>query len=423
MTTGVVAIQADPRDKGAAPGDWALRIKAELVGNILPFWPRHAIDQKNGGFFGTIGSDLTVQKESPRASVITSRILWTYSAAARLIDGAWRETADWAFDYLANRFWDREEGGLYWQLNFKGQPAASHKQTYAQAFGIYALAEYHRVTGDAASLAMAKRLYELIEERCGDPGLKGYLEARGRSWQALEDVRLSERDLNSPKSMNTHLHVLEAYTNLIRVWPDAGLKARQRELLQVMMDHIIDGSTGHFRMFFDKDWKSQSDHVSFGHDIEGSWLLAEAAEVLGEPVLTIRAGKLAVAMANAVLEQGVDRDGSLFFEADGSGELVDTQKHWWVQAEAVIGFYNAFQLTGDVRFRTASLRTWDYIEARVIDRVHGEWYAKLTREGVPLTEAEDPEAVLVGPWKCPYHNVRVCTEMLERLACSGNNTP
>jgi cellobiose epimerase len=423
MTTGVAAIQADPRDRGAAPGDWALRIKAELVGNILPFWSRHAIDRKNGGFYGTIGSDLTVQKESPRASVITSRILWTYSAAARLIDGAWRETADWAFDYVANRFWDPEEGGLFWMLDYQGKPAALRKQTYAQAFGIYALAEYHRLTGDAASLAMAIRLYELVEDRCGDPCLKGYLEARGRGWQALEDVRLSARDLNSPKSMNTHLHVLEAYTNLIRVWPDAGLKARLRELLLVMMDHIIDGSTGHFWMFFDKGWKSLSDHVSFGHDIEGSWLLVEAADLLGDPVLVARARKLALTMAKAVLEQGVDRDGSVFFEADGSGKLVDAHKHWWVQAEAVIGFYNAFQLSGDVRFRTASRRAWDYIEAKVIDRVHGEWYAKLTREGVALSEAEDAEAVLAGPWKCPYHNARVCTEMLERLANSGNGAP
>jgi mannobiose 2-epimerase len=222
--------------------------------------------------------------------------------------------------------------------------------------------------------------------------------------------------------MNTHLHVLEAYTNLIRVWPDPGLISRQRELLEIMMDHIVDGGTGHFKLFFDMQWNPLSRNVSFGHDIEGSWLLVEAAQVLGDPVLLARARKLAVSMAISVAEQGLDRDGSVFFEADGDGLIIDAKKHWWVQAEAVIGFYNAWQITHEVRFREASRRAWDYIEGHVVDRVHGEWHAKLTREGVPLTEAEDPEACLAGPWKCPYHNARVCYEMLERLAYTEKRT-
>ena len=422
MTSAAVEGRTEPRDVGLAGTDWTDRIRLELTGNILPFWPRHALDRKNGGFFGTIGSDLVVQKESPRASVITTRILWTYSAAARLVDTVYRETADWAFDYIAAKFWDGENGGLYWTVDYRGRPLSNRKQTYAQAFGIYALAEHHRLTRSGASLELARRLYELIEQHCHDPVFKGYLEARGRQWQPLDDVRLSDRDLNSPKSMNTHLHVLEAYTNLIRVWPDPGLISRQRELLEIMMDHIVDGGTGHFKLFFDMQWNPLSRNVSFGHDIEGSWLLVEAAQVLGDPVLLARARKLAVSMAISVAEQGLDRDGSVFFEADGDGRIIDAKKHWWVQAEAVIGFYNAWQITHEVRFREASRRAWDYIEGHVVDRVHGEWHAKLTREGVPLTEAEDPEACLAGPWKCPYHNARVCYEMLERLAYTEKRT-
>lgn len=393
---------------------WADRIRAEVVDNILPFWKRHAIDRERGGFFGTIASDLTVDRDAPRSCVVNTRIAWTYAAAGRLIDPAWREISDWAVDYVAAKFWDEREGGLYWMLDSSGAPVADRKQTYAQAFGIYALAEHHRLTQNPASLEMARRLYGLVEEHCRDRAGKGYWEARDRAWHPLADMRLSDKDLNSPKSMNTHLHILEGYANLLRVWPDEGLKARLRELLEVMLDYIVDADSGHFRMFFDENWTSLSDHRSFGHDIEGSWLLVEAAQVLGDAGLKSRARAAAVMMTNAAAE-GLDDDGSMFFEADGKGRLIDDRKHWWVQAEAVIGFYNAWQITHEAFFRDASRAAWDYIESRVVDRAHGEWYAKLTRQGAPLTEADDPEAHLVGPWKCPYHNARVCFEMLGRL--------
>ncbi len=307
-------------------------------------------------------------------------------------------------------------------LDERGEPLDSRKQTYGQAFGIYALSEYYRLTGNAKALDLAKRLYLLIEAHCFDPKHNGYIEARDRDWQPLADMRLSDKDLNSPKSMNTHLHVLEGYTNLLRVWPDPSLRARQKALIEITLDHIVDAATGHFKLFFDEQWNSLLDHVSFGHDIEGSWLLYEAAEVVGDTALLARVREAAIKMARSCLAEGLDRDGSMLFEADGQGRILDDNKHWWVQAEAVIGFYNAFQLTGEEKFRDASRRAWEYIETHVVDRVHGEWHAKLTREGVPLREAEDADAVLVGPWKCPYHNARVCYEMLDRLG-SAKETP
>ena len=400
----------------AAKREWAERIRRELTGNILPFWTRYAVDRENGGFYGMIFNDLRIDHHSPRAAVINARILWTFSAACRPDGVAYRETADRAWDYIRDKFWDPEYGGVYWMVDYLGRPLSDRKQIYAQAFAIYAMAEYYRATGNVESLERAKELYGLVEAKSYEPVHGGYLEACSCDWGALDDLRLSEKDLNSPKSMNTHLHVMEAYTNLLRVWPDPALRASQKALLEVTLDYIVDAATGHFRMFFDNGWRSLTDHVSYGHDIEGSWLIYEAAEVLGDSVMLERARKLAVRMAQAVYEEGLDQDGGLFYEANAKGELIDPNKHWWPQAEAVVGFYNAWQLSGEPHFLTAAQRAWDYIENKIVDRAHGEWYAKLTPDGRPYSEVEDSDACLVGPWKCPYHNSRVCYEMIERLA-------
>ena len=395
--------------------DWAARVKQEVAGDILPFWARYAVDRENGGFYGKIDCDLKIDAQAPRSAVINARILWTYAAACRLIDPKYRDMADRAWNYIADKFWDPEYGGIYWTVDYLGRAISDRKQIYAQAFAIYGMAEYFRATGNADSLQRARQLYGFIEQHSYDPVCKGYIEARARNWGALEDMRLSEKDLNSPKSMNTHLHILEAYTNLLRVWRDPGLLARQTELLEVTMDRIVDERTAHFRMFFDNQWNSLTDHISYGHDIEGSWLMVEAAEVVGDAALLGRARKLAVRMADAVAKEAVDRDGSIFYEANSAGVFVDPNKHWWAQAEAVVGFYNAYQLTGEERFRELSYRAWDFIEAKVVDRAHGEWHAKLKPDGTPFQEREDSDACLVGPWKCPYHNSRACYEMLDRL--------
>jgi mannobiose 2-epimerase len=394
---------------------WAARFQAELTGDILPFWSRHAVDEARGGFHGKIDCAGKVVLAEPRSAVLNTRILWTYAAACREFGSAYRELADRAFRYVADRFVDPVHGGIFWMLDPDSRPIDAHKQIYAQAFAIYALSEYYRATGVPESLTIARELYRLIEAHGRDLAYGGYIEARNRSWGALEDQRLSEKDLNAPKSMNTHLHVLEAYTNLLRVWPDPALAASQTRLLEAMLDHIVDASTAHFQLFFEMDWRSVSTHVSYGHDIEGTWLLCEAAEVLNDATLIERTHTLAVKMAQAVYEQGLDTDGSIFYESDGHGHMVDPKKHWWAQAEAVVGFYNAWQLSGAEHFRTAAVRLWDYIETHVVDHVHGEWYAKLAPDGRVLPESEDADACLVGPWKCPYHNTRACLEMLRRL--------
>ncbi|WP_207765836.1 AGE family epimerase/isomerase [Pleomorphomonas carboxyditropha] len=387
-------------------------IRRELTENILPFWQGRMRDP-NGGFFGAANCDGIVDKTAPRASVVNARILWTFATATRVLGASYRATADWAFDDLRTRFVDGEHGGLYWLIDADGRPLSDRKQIYAQAFAIYAFSEYARATGNRDSLRLAIELFHLIEKHAADRGRGGYIEALGRAWGPLDDMRLSDKDLNSPKSMNTHLHVMEAYTNLLRVWRDPALVARQADLIAVTLDRIVDA--GHFRLFFDMDWRPLGDHVSYGHDIEGSWLLVEAAEVLGDAALIARAREAAILMAERTLAEGRDRDGSLHYEAHGDGRLIDADKHWWPQAEALVGFRNAFEMTGDAAFRDAARDVWAFIRDKLTDRAHGEWHAKLKPDGRPYTAAEDPDACLAGPWKCPYHNGRACFEMLERL--------
>lgn len=403
------------------------RIEAELTGNILPFWAARTPDEENGGFYGALTNDLQVLNGAPRSAVLTARILWTFAAAYHLT-GAARDLAiaQRAYDTLLAHFRDPQHGGVYWTVDRRGQPLDDRKHAYAQAFTIYGLAEYARATGDPAALAEAQALFRLLEAHTYDPVNGGYIEGCTREWGALADMRLSAVDVNSRKSMNTLLHIMEAYTNLLRAWPDAGLRAQLKGLIQVFFDHVIDPEAHRFRLFFDDRWRwaHLSTTVSYGHDIEGSWLLVEAAEALGDtggvtphqeapPPLLTRARAEAVAMADAVLRAALNPDGSIRYESGGHDERA-AQKHWWAHAEAVVGFYNAYQLSGEARFADAAAAVWEYIDARFVDREHGDWFKVLDPAGAPL-----PDQPKVGPWECPYHHSRMCFEMLARSACTA----
>ncbi len=259
------------------------------------------------------------------------------------------------------------------------------------------------------SLGFAQTLFQLLEKHAFDPVHGGYIEGSSRKWEALTDMRLSDRDLNCRKSMNTLLHILEAYTSLLRVWEDAGLKAKHKGLIETFQEHIINNSTGHFKLFFDDQWNSLLENVSYGHDIEGSWLLCEAAEVQADPALLEQVREAAIQIAAAVYKDGLEQDGSLPYESGPQG-LVDSFKSWWVQAEAMPGFYNAYQLSGQERFAQAAWRSWEYIRDKMVDRTHGDWLKRLHRDGTP-----DNSIHKVGPWECPYHHSRACFEMIDRL--------
>jgi len=389
--------------------DFRQQLEEELTGNILPFWMTHVVDKVNGGFYGAVTNDLHVHNKVPRSAVLCARMLWTFAAAYRKFGAEqYLSIARWAYDYLMRVFWDRARGGLYWEVDYKGHPVSDRKHHYAQAFGIYGLAEYYRATREPQSLALAQTLFHLLEAHAYEPVYGGYIEGSSREWEPLADMRLGESDLNCRKSMNTMLHILEAYTNLLRAWDDVHLQAQHRALLETFQQHIIDPQAGHFRLFFDDGWRALSEGVSFGHDIEGSWLLCEAAEAQGDPTLLARVCKSAMNMAAAVYRDGMDDDGSLFYEAGPQGN-VDT-KAWWPQAEAMVGFYNAYQLSGQVHFAQAAYGCWTYIQAKMVDREHGGWFKELYRDGTP-----NETSYKAGPWNCPYHHSRACFEMLARL--------
>lgn len=394
--------------------DLKQRVEKELRSNILPFWLKYAVDEEFGGFRGQITNDLVIDPEADKGLILNARILWTFSKAYSVYqEDVFLRTANRAYDYILRHFWDDEFGGVYWMVNHLGEPADAKKRVYGQAFTIYALAEYFLATGNDEVLRRAVHLYEVIEKTSRDAKHGGYFETYERDWTLAGDQRLSEVDMDEKKSMNTHLHMLEAYANLLRGWKDQTLRRRLRELIEIFLNHIIDSESHHFRLFFDEDWKPKSEVVSFGHDIEGSWLLCEAAGIYGDQILLAETRHEAVRMAQAVYDQAIDADGGLLYEAE-NGAIIDDDKHWWPQSEAVVGFLNAFQLSGQEHFCTAAERSWDFIDKYIVDHKHGEWFWKVSREGVASNDKYK-----VDPWKCPYHNSRTCFEVMARLGAGG----
>ena len=384
-------------------------LRGELVGRILPYWMEQAIDEEHGGFVGYISQTNVREEDAPKGSILNARILWTFSAAARMLgDEAYRATADLALEYLRAHFIDPVHGGVYWMVDATGAPMDTRKHVYAQSFAIYALSEHARATRNEESLRQAVDIFRLIEEHAHDAVHGGYQEAFSREWALLDDVRLSEEDADERKSMNTHLHVLEAYTDLYRVWPDSLLRQRLTALVELFLDSIVDAEAGHVRPFFDEDWTPTSSIISYGHDIETSWLLMEAADVLGDAPLRARVQEVALVVAEAVREKGLDANGGLFNEVGPDG-VVDTDKEWWPQAEAIVGFVNAHELTGRGDFLDAAEATWAFTKRHILDMEHGEWHRRVSRDGTLRSGREK-----VGPWKCPYHNARACLEVIAR---------
>ncbi len=385
-------------------------MRSELENNILPFWMNKMEDNEEGGFYGQITGEDELKPEASKGAILNARILWTFSSAYRLLKKPeYLETATRAKRYLIDRFYDPQYGGIYWELDYKGNPLDTKKQIYAIGFAIYGLSEYARATGDEEALAYAQQLFDVIEQHSFDSEQNGYVEALTRDWQPIEDMRLSDKDENEKKTMNTHLHILEPYTNLYRVWKDEQLERQLRNLIEVFITRILDPQTGHLNLFFEEDWTNKYRIYSYGHDIEASWLIHEAALVLGDPEVLKRIEPIIIRIAQAA-DEGLNPDGSMIYENFLDKQKIDRELHWWVQAENVVGHINLYQHFGNTEALDTAVRCWEFIKTKLIDREQGEWHWSLLPDGT--VNRRDDKA---GFWKCPYHNGRMCMEVIERF--------
>lgn len=381
-----------------------------LTNNILKYWSTKMIDSRNGGFYGRISGSEQLYADADKGAILNARILWTFSAAYRILGKEeYLTIATRAKQYIIDKFYDKEFGGVYWSLNFLGKPLDTKKQIYAIGFAIYGLSEYARATGDREALDYAIKFFDSIEEHSFDKERNGYFEAMTRQWGEIADMRLSEKDANERKTMNTHLHILEPYANLYRVWKDSRLEQQLRNLIDVFITRILNKETYHLNLFFDDDWNSKYHIISYGHDIEASWLIHEAALVLDDKDLLKKVEPVIVKIAEAAAE-GFTPENGMIYESNLDKHHVDRDRHWWVQAETVVGYMNIYQHFGDHKSLERALSCWNYIKNNLIDHEQGEWFWSIKANGE--INRDDDKA---GFWKCPYHNGRMCMEIIERF--------
>lgn len=383
---------------------------AELRKRILPFWIR-LIDYENGGFYGTVDFHLNIDPNSPKGGVIGARHLWSFSTVYEYTkDVQHLEMARHAYEFLKNKLWDPVNGGIYWLVDYQGNPLIPVKHIYAQSFALYGLSEYTRVTKDLEALEQAVSLFHLIEKKCFDSVSGGYFEEFSTDWQPKNNEILGE-GRSAVFTTNSHLHLLEAYTNLYRVWPNPSLLEKVHHLLDLFQDKIFNNQEHYCHVAFQRNWEPVNDTFSFGHDIETSWLVADTLDKIGadRPKIDIINKQIAAKVA----AEGMAGDGSLL-DAKVKGKVLPVRV-WWVEAEAVIGFYNAFQLTGNKDYISLSESVWHYIQKSFLDpRPNGEWYARLDENGHP-TSNQIISANIADEWKGCYHNTRMCLEMIKRL--------
>ncbi len=389
--------------------DFSKKLKAELQ-NILDYWQTNSIDEEFGGFHGRIDYNNKVVEKSSKGIILNTRILWTFARANNFYgDRRYDFECERAFNYLYSHFNDKRNRGVFWEVNHLGKPTNTRKQVYAQAFCIYALSEYYNYSKNAKALVWAKQLFQLLETKAYDAKFDGYYEAFDESWAPIEDMRLSEKDLNAPKTTNTHLHILEAYTTLLKVTGDTNVARSLKKLLDLFTNKIFHYNN-HLELFFTEDWKNISPEISYGHDIEAAWLLLHASKVLGDKSTIILCKKLMEDVAKTFINEALDKDFGVLNSKDGETLHVDTDKHWWPQAEAIVGLIYTWKITKNESYLNISLQIWNFIEENIIDHKNGEWFFRVNSYGIPYTTENK-----LGPWKCPYHNGRALFETISIL--------
>ena len=381
-------------------------VRETLTENILPFWL--ALKDPRGGFYGEMTAEGKVLYDAPRGVILNARIIWSFAAAyAALKDSRYLVAAVHARDYFLEHFCDHKYGGVYWSVSSEGEHLDTKKQLYAQGFAIYGLSELYKVTHDDEVLKNAINLYQVVETYFSDHEYGGYIEALARDFSPLEDMSLSAHDINADKTMNSHLHILEAYANLYQVWPDEGLKARVEALLELIGTKVM-APSGHLQLYFQRNWQLLPGGVSYGHDIETSWLALECAMALKDIDIVNRVRPWALAMG-AAGNEGLLPDGSMRYELLLDGTY-DDSRQWWVQAETVVGNLWLWKYHSDAEGASRALSAWNYIREHLLDTAGGEWWWAVLPDG--SIDLSQPKA---GFWKCPYHNTRMCLQVLQLI--------
>lgn len=402
---------------------WIREMQSELD-DIFRFWSTRMPDQENGGFLAGILTSGEVDRSGPKGAVLNARILWSFSALAihysQITDDpeaacksdTCRQMADRAFDYLVRYFRDPIHQGYFWSVDQEGQPFHDRKQVYAQAFVLYGFTEYYRLTGDNLVLELVLELFATIETWGFDQAAGGYTEAYNRDWSPIPDLKLSPKDLNEPFSLNTHLHVLEAFTSLWKIAPRPEVKYSLIRLYGIFYRRFLDRQ-GHLNMFFTRTWVPSGRLISYGHDIEATWLLEESLNSLTDNPWRRTILARTATMVDIFCNEAILPDGSVRYESDPESGHDDRDRHWWVQAEAMVGLLHAYRNNPDEKYITAAHSIWVYIREQMKDPLTGEWYWRLDPDGRWF-----PDDTIAGFWKCPYHNSRACLESIRLLKSS-----
>lgn len=384
-------------------------IKENLTTNLLPYWATKMVDTINGGFYGRVDAKEQVYPDAEKGGILNARLLWTFSSAFRVLgDSTYLDLANRAKDYIMMYFIDKEYGGGYRTVKANGEPGDTRKHILTESYFIYAFAEYYRATGDKSVLDEAIKIFDLIEKYALDKEYNGYFEVYTREWQRSRDRLLNEKSDRDEKTMITHLHLVEAYAGLYRVWPDKRMEERLRNVLEVFNDKIVDKKSFHTIYFLDREWNATTEIDSYGHDIEGSWLMVEAARLLKDPELIDDVEKLSIKVADAAAE-GLQPDGSLLTEKDKATGHTVTIRSWWEQAETIVGYLNAFEITHNQKYLDMAINGWAYTKKYFVDYTNGGWYSLVKENGEPAGRDK------ANYWTCPYHNGRMCMEVIERI--------
>ena len=378
---------------------------------ILKYWSSETINPETGQFYGEISGVGVPDIYASKGIIMYARIMWTFSAAAQFYnDTQYIKTADIARECIENSFFDKKNGGYYWEISHDEKPVVTKKQVYAQAFVLYAYAEYYKATKQQHALNKALDIFHLLQTHCYDSVYGGYFEAFSENWDKLDDVRLSERDLNLPKGMNTNLHVLEAYTCLLQATQNAEVSHALEKLVSVFTTHIID-KKGHVVIFFTENWTPQTHEISYGHDIETSWLLCEACKTINNKTLIERTRPIVLKMVDIFLCEGYDEQAhAVLYEYNTKTKHLDTDRHWWVQVEAMEGLAHAYTLTQNKEYLTVAFSIWEYVSTYFIDKTNNEWFWRVSQNNIPYLE--DPK---ISMWKCPYHSARALMQIITKL--------